>query len=376
MLKKSILSTLLGSAMLASGTAVAVPGDLFVQVDLDNSGCSIMRVTPAGEISQWVTNAQILAHTGETGSDCDDTGLTVDIAGNVYFSEDTSDSVIRVAPDGTLSTVLTEAAVTGLTGNGTADFDNGMTLGPDGSLYVAEEDTDSVLKLTNPTGFGILSIVIDEDQIDDVTGNSGADIEGGIAVDSQENLYIADEEGDHQIVKVTSGGVVSILTDDTAIEAVTGNSSVDLDTGIVLNKALYVLDDSGEDSLLRINTNTGDVTLYKQSDDFEAVTGVPADVEGGIAVDAFGSLYVGDDGSPDQGTDQANIIKIDSTGEVSLFVSDSDIQNLYGGSAGAQLRGGMAIQPGASVPVPALGGIGLGVLAFLLGLFGVRRFRK
>jgi len=47
-------------AVIFSLSANAAPGDTFVQVDLDGlspDGCSIMQVTPAGTISQFISNA-------------------------------------------------------------------------------------------------------------------------------------------------------------------------------------------------------------------------------------------------------------------------------------------------------------------------------
>jgi len=119
---KKLLSGLmvLALAMFFSVSSQAVEGDLFIQVNLDGldpEGCSIMQVTPGGVISQFISNAQILAVTGNTEADCDDTGLAIGLDGTVFFNEDTSSNIFMATnPGGVLSIFVTEAELDAVTG--------------------------------------------------------------------------------------------------------------------------------------------------------------------------------------------------------------------------------------------------------------------
>ncbi len=159
---------------------VAAAGDLFVQVDLgsDSDGCSILRVTPGTQLSEWVSAADISVASGVEGSDCSDTGLVATSDGSVYFSEDVSDNIFRVSTSGDVEVFVARSAVSAVTGSDVVDFDSGMALGPDGHLYAADEETDSIVKITLPDGNDI-SVVVTESKIEGAIGTSDVDLEGG-----------------------------------------------------------------------------------------------------------------------------------------------------------------------------------------------------
>jgi exosortase sorting signal-containing protein len=362
--------------------AQAFPGDLYVQVDLDGvtSNCSILRVTPGGGLSQFISSLKIKSVTGQGSADCGDTGLAIDRDQNVYFSEDVSDAVLVATPEGDLSIFVTEAQITALTGSGSADIDNGMTVGLDGNLYFADEQSDFVLKATIPDG--VVSVVLTEDEIAAVTGKTGgADLEGGIVFDCMNNLYMTDVQSqmvgvsNDLILKLTPGGNLSIFLNEAQIEAVTGETSTDLDVGVNFLDSLYVLDDGGCDCVLKINTN-GDIEIFVSEQEIEDVTGGGADLEGGIAVTQSRDLFIGDDGSPDS----PNILGVTQTGPVvSIFVSTAQLQAFYPGFT-PRLVGSMAVSGVDScaflADIPTLSEWGLMVMALALGIIGFVVIRK
>ena len=68
--------TLVLTITLYTISSEADPGDLFVQVENNPpeegpQQCSILKVAPAGLLSEFVSNAEILVVTGEAGADCD-----------------------------------------------------------------------------------------------------------------------------------------------------------------------------------------------------------------------------------------------------------------------------------------------------------------
>lgn len=380
------MAFLLLSVMTKSG-AYAAPGDLFVQVDDDNepSRASILHITPAGVLSEWVSNAAILAATGESSADFSDTGMAVAGDGTIYFSEDVSHDILMVSPAGVVSVFVDSTVIDAVVGTSN-DIDNGLILGQDGNLYAADEDADCIFRVTLPGG--AVSIVVTEAQILAATGESDVELEGGIARDTSGNFYIADDESD-SIVKVTSGGVASVLTSDTDITAVTGNGEPDLDVAVALDGDLFVLDDGGgdDDAVLRINTTSGAVSLVAQAPAIQAVTGIPGssddavDLEGGMAINSSGVLFIGDDGADENENDYANIVRVTQAGSVTLFVSNAQLTSFYAPLYSnppfdPRLLGSMAFQATAAASIPTLSEWGMIIFSLLLGSFAVLYMRK
>ncbi|MCH7519613.1 MAG: IPTL-CTERM sorting domain-containing protein [Candidatus Dadabacteria bacterium] len=385
---KKLLSGLmvLVLAMFFSVSSQAVEGDLFVQVDcsgLTDDGCSIMQVTPAGVISQFVSNAQILAATGESVADCTDTGLAVAENGDVYFSEDESDSILMVTAAGVVSVFVTEAALDAVVGE-TVDLDSGMAIGPhDGNLYVADENSDSILKIIiGGPGNGLVTQIITKAQFDALLplGDTPS-LEGGIAVDFEGSIYISDDNNDliYKWDETLGTGVLRILSTAAQIMRAAGPNP-DLDVGVVFGGDLFVLDDGGCDCLLRIHPVTGDATVLVSEASIIAATGNGnADVEGGLAIDMDQNLCIGDDGNLGADTDRPSIVLGTQAGTASLSVSTTDIRGLYDvvePDCNPQLRGSMSIHgmfdfpPSSQVLIPTLSEWGLIAMAAILGIVG------
>lgn len=373
------LTVLLFTFIFTAGAKADV-GDLFVQVDLENGsgGCSILQVKPNGALINAVPNAQILATTGFGSADCSDTGLAINNNGDIFFTEDTSDSILKFDQStGVLSTFVTEAQVTAVTGATTADFDNGLAFGPSGTLFAADEQSDSIVSI-NPSG--VVSLFITEAELAAATGNSGVDLQGGIAVDEDGNLYIADDTSD-SVLKVTPSRNVSVLTTATQIQAVTGFDP-DLDVGVLLREALFVLDDANCGCLLKIDIMTGVPELLVSATQITAVTGnTNSDPEGGIAMNFNGEILIGDDGF-NGANDVPNILTVPPAGTVGIFVSENQLTNFYNtaepGFSSFRLLGSMSIEGFADTTraIPTLSEWGLIAMALALGMIGFIVIRK
>lgn len=383
--RSSVLVALIAALGIATPLtpANAAPGDLFVQVSIEfgdpndpndpNSpeACSIMRVAPNGTATEWVSNAQILAATGEIAANCDDTAITAAVDGTLYFAEDVSHDILRVSPAGVVDVFVARAAIDAVIGT-SSDIDNGMTLGSDGNLYAADEDCDCVIRIDVPAG--TVSIVVSEAAIAAITGSS-PDLEGGIARDNAGNLYFVDDTED-VLLRRTPAGVVSIFAPTSAFNAATGDSGADLDVAVVIGNALFVADD--DDGILRVDLGTGAVSLLASEAAINAATeNSDADLEGGLAIDTAGNVYIGDDGSgcgtPTAFGECPSIARVSPGGTVSSFLSTTALQSYVTSryaSGVATLEGGMVIQPLDTVadvaPAPATSATGLVVLAIIL----------
>ncbi|MCH7519297.1 MAG: hypothetical protein IH964_09750 [Candidatus Dadabacteria bacterium] len=255
---KKIIGSFLALLILASFSVHANASeqdDLFIQVDLDggpNGECSIMKSKPDGTISEFVSNSQILSTTGLVSADCDDTGLAVGLDGRVYFSEDSSDNILVATPNGgRVSTFVTDTVVNMLFPM-SVDWDNGMAVNPvTGTLVAADEDNEAIIEFPTDVPTPILDpaliniLAVEADFLALVTN---VDLEGGIAIDSQGNIYITNDDSgndvDNVIFKLTSAGDLSILCTQAQLTAVAGiGPEVDLDIGVAFSGNLFVGDD-------------------------------------------------------------------------------------------------------------------------------------
>ena len=182
-------------------------------------------------------------------------GVAVDAAGNVYVANFDSNLVNKVTPGGEVSAFIPG----GLLGP------EGMTFGPNGNLYIAE-NFDGVDEVT-PSG-----------QVTDIANGSMFDDPRGIAIDASGNIYVANA-GNGTVVKVTPGGAITTFA-----------SGFQNPQGLAINASgdLFVAnasDSTGNDGSVQEvtpNGNTGKVSTFLSN--LEGPTGV--------AVDAAGNVYV------------------------------------------------------------------------------------
>ena len=375
--------TLLLLVLAFSFGAKADPGDLYVQIDLedgpDPTQCSILKIAPNGTFTEFVSFTDITALTGEPTCEMDDAAIAVADNGDVYFSDDVSDSIIMATPAGALSTFVSEAQITAVTGSGSADIDNGMVIGPDGDLYFADEQSDFVLKATIPGG--VVSVVLTMAQIQAATGNTHADLEGGIAFDCSGNLYITDNEDEDipqdSILILTPEGDLSVFVTEEEINAATGLSDTDLDSGMTFFDSLFVNDDGNCDCVLKI-TLDGEISVFVSESQITAVTGNgDADVDGGNAVNQRRELFIGDDGV---NPSDPNVLMSNPLGaNLSIVVSTQQLKDFYPAFSDPRLQGNMAFEGVDACrisQIPTLSEWGLIAMAALIGAIGLLALRK
>jgi len=254
----------------------------------DTENHRIRKLTPTGEVSTLAGSDK----SGFPGGDFADgkgkeawffmpTGITIDIAGNLYVADTGNSRIRKVTPEGVVSTFA--GSVDGfMDGKGSAARFNrllGLTMDKDGNLYVADGGNHRIRKVS-PQG-----------EVSTVAGSAegfgkGAYVDGkgsearfehpyGIAIDAAGNLYVA-EGRNHRIRKVSPEGDVSTF----AIAGEVGEAREEEFTEEEVDIALLFIR------------------------------------PGGITLDTAGNLYV---------TDAQNhrIRKVSPQGEVSTFVGGS-----------------------------------------------------
>lgn len=361
--------------MIISLSANAAPGDLFVQVDLEDplvgdEQCSILKVLPDGTFTEFVSFPTILALTGLADCSMSNTGIAVADNGNVYFSEPASDSIIKATPAGALSTFVTKAQIIAVTGEPGANLNNGMVIGPDGDLYFNDGRSNSILKATIPGG--VVSLVVSEAQIQAVTGDVDVDLEGGIAFDCAGNLYITEAEDDSILVLTPKGGL-SIFVSEQEISAATDFNGAGLDVGMTFfGDSLYVLDDGECSCVLKITLDGEISVLVSEAQITAATDNGGAGLEGGIAVNQRAEVFIGDDGDSPR---DSNLLMSTSKGSsVSLFITTQELEDFFPGFGQPLLLGSIAFEGVDAcivADIPTLSEWGLIAMVGGLGIVGL-----
>jgi uncharacterized protein (TIGR03437 family) len=239
------------------GMAVDAAGSLYIATFGDNR---VRRVTPQGTITTVAGNGAQFCFGYSPPQSCpcpapagpfarvaaasvvlnSPYGLAVDTLGNIYISDFSDDCILKVTPDGILTTVAGSLGFFGFSGDG----------GP-----------ATTAALNNPTG---------------------------VSVDAAENLYIADL-GNNRIRKATAGGTITTIAGN-------GTEGFSGDGGLATNAALnspqgVVVDAAG--NLYIVDTGNNRIRLVLASP--PSLSGLPQSVNlnansGGKA--ASGSLVV------------------------------------------------------------------------------------
>lgn len=157
------------------------------------------------------------------------TSIARDASGNFYVADYLNSTIRKIAPDGTTTTLAGLAGFAGTNdGAGAAARFNGpfgIAVDSSGNVYVSDNLDDTIRKIS-PAG-----LVTTFAGAPGVSGsadgtNSAArfNLPDGLALDSNNNLYVADTDN-HTIRKITPGGVVSTFA------GLAGNSGTNNGTG-------------------------------------------------------------------------------------------------------------------------------------------------
>jgi len=210
----------------SAGVAVDSEGTVYVA---DGSNKTIRKITPAGVVTT-------LAGLAGGYSDVDDVGpaarfdqprdVAVDSVGNAYVAESGA-TVRKVTPGGEVTTLAGSYQQYGnADGTGSAaQFENpwGIAVNLGGNVYVADR-LGTIRKVTPAGEVTTLAGLAGASGSDDGTG-SDARFNGpnGVAVDGAGNVYVADI-GNATIRKITPDGTVTTLTMDTATSSSAASS--------------------------------------------------------------------------------------------------------------------------------------------------------
>ncbi len=305
---------------------------------MEEDSDSIIRIEADGTRTEVVTQEQIMAVTGETNADMNNRGIATDSDGNLFFSEIESDAILmKPADGGSLTMVASRADMMAATGQGSAN-PMSLAVGSDGMVYVSDHTSNSVLRI-NPDG-GAVSQLVSESSLSGLPGITSAVLVGGVVAAPDGMLYIASEGEPNSIL------AIDIETGEASVLA-SGAPFTDLDVYMTLapNGDLIVADDTDADTIYRVVTSgddTGTVTTFLSKVEIEAVTGGDASLEGGIGFDSLGNFFVAEENEDAifrwSGYDSDSGTIDPASGQ--LYVSEAQLTDTVGGGD-PDLEGGM-----------------------------------
>lgn len=306
-----------------TGAAFGPDGNLYVA----DCNRAIRKVTPAGVVSTVAgSNTQAGHANGPAASalfGCME-GIAVASDGTIYVADNYGTvfrGVRKIAPNGTVS-VLAGSTKGYVDATGTAaqfGFIYGIAVNNAGEVFVTDSTNygtfpsytyASYIRKITPAGVVTTVAGSATNGYNDGTGSAaqfGKYLQG-IAIDkSNGDMYVADG-GNFRIRKVTPAGVVTTVAGSGTDALVDGNgtaASFGYPTGIAIDskKNLYITDNSPYS--IRKITPSGDVTTvaghngtycwaYNTGCDGLGSAAGFSWMEGGIAIDADGALYIAD----------------------------------------------------------------------------------
>lgn len=230
-------------------------------------------------------------------------GLAVGPDGTIYVADEGNHRIRKITPEGVVSTFAGSGSQAFANGTGTAAaFSNpsGVAVASDGTVYVSDAYNHRIRKITPDA---IVSTFAGSGNATFANGTGAAASfwnPGAIALDGSGNVYVADTSN-HRIRKITPGGVVTTLAGSGSAGSADGvgtAASFNRPIGLAVNGegVVYVADTSSQ--RIRKIAPDGSVTTvagsglggFSDGNGSSATFSAPS----GIAIDTTGTLYVAD----------------------------------------------------------------------------------
>ena len=291
------------------------------------------KVTPAGVVT---TVAGAAGNTGSTDGPAASArfntprGIAADGASNLYIADTNNYTIRKITPAGTVSTLAGSAGFAGIA-NGTgsqARFrrPRGIAVNSANEIFVADETGQTIRKVTASgvvITFAGTSVGVSGGPVD---GNGTAarfNAPRGVSVDAAGNVYVADA-GNGAIRRITPAADVTTLAGSGTRGSADGTSSAasfNFPAGVAAAPGGDVLVADTSNCLIRRVTAAGvTTTLAGSRDIFGSADGDGAAARFnftiGVATDSTGNVYVGDSGN-------RLIRKITPTGSVASLTNGS-----------------------------------------------------
>ncbi|MDD2699530.1 MAG: ubiquitin-like protein, partial [Arcobacteraceae bacterium] len=192
------------------GVTVDGSGNVFV-ADTHNS--KIRKITPEGVVTTLAGSGSsgFTDDTGTAASFYSPNGVAVDGSGNVFVADQDNHKIRKITPEGVVTTLAGSGTATFADGNGTAasfNKPNGVAVDGSGNVFVADRNNHKIRKITPE---GVVSTLAGNGAISFADGEGTAasfNYPAGVTVDSSGNIYVADKSN-NKIRKIVNETILS-----------------------------------------------------------------------------------------------------------------------------------------------------------------------
>ncbi len=273
-------------------------------------GCGDTTETTTDKFTvSTVAGVSMLGSTDAVGANASfnyPSGIVADSSGNLFIADTGNSKIRKITPAGVVSTIA------GGDSNGSTDavgtdasfnFPSGIAIDSNNNLFVTDAGNNKIRKITPA---GVVSTVAGSGlsgSTDAVGANASFKHPSAIAIDSSNNLFVTDA-GNNKIRKITPAGAVSTVAGSGVAgdtDAVGINASFDDPSAITIDSSnnLFVTD-AGNNKIRKI-TPAGVVSTVAGSGSFGSTDAVGTDASfddpSAITIDSSGNLFVADSGN-------------------------------------------------------------------------------
>src|SRR5262245_61317063 len=232
-------------------------------------------------------------------------GVALDKGGNIYVADHDNQAIRKISPAGVVTTVA-GGGLGSDDGTGSAAqfyYPFGVAMDNATNLYIADSYNHTIRKMTPAAVVSTMAGAATQPGTNDGIGGAARfNYPLGVAVDSANNVYVADQ-GNHTIRKITSGGAVSTLAGSPGVsgsaDGVGSFAQFNSPYGVAVDNSgnVYVAD-TWNNTIRKVipggfvSTIAGSASQSGTNDGFagSALFFLPSN----IALDSAGNLYVTD----------------------------------------------------------------------------------